>query len=285
VKLVSYADLHTHTTASDGTGAPAENVRLAAEAGMAALGITDHDTVGGVSEALEAGRKYGVRVVPGVEISTVQQGQDIHVLGYWINHEDPQLLARLAELRGVRDRRNEMILERLAQLGLPVTMEEVLATLQTRKRAEDTIGRPHIADAMVSKGYVSSIAEAFERYLGKGGAAYANPPRIEPATAVEWILAAGGAPVLAHPGLYDMDEVIPQLAAVGLVGLEVYHSDHTPEQEAHYHRLAQQYELIMTAGSDYHGSRNGVIFHAPIGARRIAVDVIDQLYERRGAQA
>lgn len=280
---MSYADLHTHTTASDGTGTPADNVRLAAEAGIAALGITDHDTVGGVHEALEAGRSYGVRVVPGVEISTVQEGQDVHVLGYWIRYEDPTLLKRLEELRGVRNRRNEMILERLEQLGMPVTMEEVLESLQVLKRPEDTIGRPHIADAMVRKGYVSSIAEAFERFLGKDGAAYVNPPRIEPATAVKWILEAGGVPVLAHPGLYGMDELIPLLVAKGLVGLEVYHSDHTPEQEEHYAQLAQKHQLIATAGSDYHGSRNGVIFHAPIGARKVPVEVLEQLLERREA--
>ncbi|GMX62280.1 PHP domain-containing protein [Paenibacillus elgii] len=282
---MAFADLHTHTLASDGTGPPADNVRLAAEAGLAAVAITDHDTVGGLREAMEAGLKYGIAVVPGVEISTVHVGQDIHVLGYWIDDTDPQFLARLAELREVRNRRNEMIVNKLQELGLSVTMDDVLESLRTSKKAGDTVGRPHIADALVRKGYVNSMAEAFDRYLAKGAAAYVNPPRITPQQAVEWILEAGGAPVLAHPGLYGQDELIPLLAEVGLVGVEAFHSDHTPEQEAHYEALAAAYGLLVTAGSDYHGERGGVVFHAPIGARRVAADVVDRLFERRGMRS
>ncbi|GLI06965.1 PHP-like protein [Paenibacillus tyrfis] len=282
---MAFADLHTHTLASDGTGPPADNVRLAAEAGLAAVAITDHDTVGGLREAMEAGLKYGIAVVPGVEISTVHAGQDIHVLGYWIDDTDPQFLARLAELREVRNRRNEMIVNKLQELGLSVTMDDVLESLRTSKKAGDTVGRPHIADALVRKGYVNSMAEAFDRYLAKGAAAYVNPPRITPQQAVEWILEAGGAPVLAHPGLYGQDELIPLLAEVGLVGVEAFHSDHTPEQEAHYEALAAAYGLLVTAGSDYHGERGGVVFHAPIGARRVAADVVDRLFERRGMRS
>lgn len=272
-----YADLHTHTLASDGTQAPAENVRLAAAAGLGAVAITDHDTVAGIEEALEAGSQYGIRVVPGVEISTVSGGTDIHVLGYFIDPANRQLLDRLAELRSVRDRRNEMILERLNGLGLEVTMADVLASLQASKKADESIGRPHIADALVRKGYVSSMTEAFDRYLGKDGAAYVNPPRIRPQTALQWIVDAGGVPVLAHPGLYNQDELIGELAGLGLAGLEVYHSDHSPEQEAHYLALAERYHLIVTAGSDFHGERNGVVFHAPVGTRKIDIKVLEQL--------
>lgn len=282
---MAFADLHTHTLASDGTRPPADNVRLAAEAGLAAVAITDHDTVGGLREAMEAGLKYGIAVVPGVEISTVHAGQDIHVLGYWIDDTDPQFLSRLAELREVRNRRNEMIVNKLQELGLSVTMDDVLESLRTSKKAGDTVGRPHIADALVRKGYVSSMAEAFDRYLAKGAAAYVNPPRITPQQAVEWILEAGGAPVLAHPGLYGQDELIPLLAEVGLVGVEAFHSDHTPEQETYYEALAVEHGLLVTAGSDYHGERGGVVFHAPIGARRVAADVVDRLFERRGMRS
>jgi 3',5'-nucleoside bisphosphate phosphatase len=281
---VPRADLHTHTTASDGTGTPEENVRLAAEAGLKAVAITDHDTVGGIEEALEAGQRYGVQVVPGVEISTVRHGKDIHVLGYWLRHQDPQLLQRLAELREVRDRRNDMILQRLAELGISVTMQDVLDSLKTVKKQDETIGRPHIAEALVRKGYVRDMQEAFDRYLASGAAAYVNPPRIDPATGIAWILEAGGVPVLAHPGLYGQDELIGELAAVGLVGVEAFHSDHSPEQERHYEQLAARHGLLVTAGSDYHGSRNGVVFHAPIGARTVDVRVVQQLYERRGVQ-
>ncbi|ULL17423.1 PHP domain-containing protein [Paenibacillus sp. H1-7] len=276
-----YADLHSHTLASDGTQPPTDNVRLAAAVGLGAIAITDHDTVAGIREALEAGLQYGITVVPGVEISTVVKGMDVHVLGYYIDHTDETLLNRLAELRQVRDRRNDMILEQLNKLGIEISMDDVLESLKAAKKNDETIGRPHIADALVRKGYVADMAEAFDRYLGKDGAAYINPPRIEPATAVQWIIEAGGAPVLAHPGLYGMDELIGELADQGLAGLEVYHSDHTPEQEEGYQRLAEQYNLIVTAGSDFHGERGGVVFHAPIGARRIGIAVIEQLQHAR----
>ncbi|TDF98322.1 PHP domain-containing protein [Paenibacillus piri] len=274
---MAFADLHMHTTASDGTQPPADNVKLAAEAGLAAIAITDHDTVAGIAEALEAGKRLGLTVVPGVEISTVAEGQDIHVLGYWIDPCDPHLLERLARLRGVRDQRNRMIIERLNELGLSLTMEDVTASLQGSKKADETVGRPHIAGALMKKGYIASTAEAFERYLGKGAAAYVNPPRIEPFTAVEWIREAGGVPVLAHPGLYGQDELIGQLAERGLAGLEVYHSDHTPEQEEHYRRIAERFGLIATGGSDFHGERGGVVFHAPVGARKVDISVVEQL--------
>ncbi|MFD0680453.1 MULTISPECIES: PHP domain-containing protein [unclassified Paenibacillus] len=276
-----YADLHTHTSASDGTQPSSENIRLAVKACLAGIAITDHDTVAGIDEALEAGSQSGITVIPGVEISTVFEGQDIHVLGYWIDHTNTLFLSRLTSLRDVREQRNVMMIERLNELGLQVTMEDVWASLETSKKADETIGRPHIADALLKKGYVSSIAEAFERYLGNGAAAYVNPPRIDPFTAVEWILEAGGVPVLAHPGLYDLDELIPQLADVGLVGLEVYHSDHSPEQEKHYQSIAEQLGLIMTGGSDFHGERGGVVFHAPVGARKVEMSVVKQLAEAK----
>ncbi|OXM85870.1 PHP domain-containing protein [Paenibacillus rigui] len=278
---MQYADLHTHTLASDGTQPPTENVRLALAAGLGAVAITDHDTVAGIEEALKAGETMGITVVPGVEISTVAGGTDIHVLGYFIDYRSTQLLDRLEELRRTRDRRNELILERLNELGLQLTMDDVIASLKVSKKADETIGRPHIADALVRKGYVGSMSEAFDRYLGKDGAAYVNPPRIEPQTAVQWIREAGGVPVLAHPGLYDQDGLIAELAEQGLAGLEVYHSDHTPEQEAHYLAIAERLGLIVTAGSDFHGERNGVVFHAPIGARKVEMKAVEQLIQAK----
>ncbi|TBL78319.1 PHP domain-containing protein [Paenibacillus thalictri] len=279
----SYADLHSHTTASDGTQSPAANVRLAQAVGLAAIAITDHDTVAGVEEALAEGKTIGIHVVPGVEISTVALGQDIHVLGLYIDHTDPVLLARLAELREVRDRRNELMLGKLAELGMHITMEDVLAQKEL-SGGDETIGRPHIAAALMSKGYVAAISEAFEKYLGKSGAAYINPPRIHPRTAIEWIREAGGTPVLAHPGLYGADELIPELAGAGLEGLEVYHSDHTPEQELKYARIAEGLNLIVTAGSDFHGERGGEMIHAMMGSRKIDSAVLTKL-NKRGERA
>ncbi|MCY9668022.1 PHP domain-containing protein [Paenibacillus alginolyticus] len=271
------ADLHTHTTASDGTQRPAANVQMAFDAGLGAIAITDHDTVSGVEEALLAGRELGIEVVPGVEISTVANGQDIHVLGYYMDIYNEQFLQRLASLRETRDTRNNMLIERLQELGLDITMAEVLLEVENIKTKGDTVGRPHIAAVLLNKGYVSSISEAFERYLGKGAAAYANPPRIEPATAIGWIQEAGGKAVLAHPGIYHDDALVEAIVHQGLDGIEVYHSDHTPEDEAKYFSLAQRSGLLITAGSDFHGERGGVVFHAPIGSRRIGIDVIQRL--------
>ena len=170
-----------------GLSAPRLTFKRLYDAGLGAIAITDHDTVSGVAEALLAGRKLGIEVVPGVEISTVANGQDIHVLGYYIDINNEQFLQRLASLRETRDTRNNMIIERLQQLGLEITMAEVLREVENIKSKGDTVGRPHIAAVLLNKGYVSSISEAFDRYLGTGAAAYANPPRIEPATAIGWI--------------------------------------------------------------------------------------------------
>ncbi|MFD0697179.1 PHP domain-containing protein [Paenibacillus sp. GCM10027628] len=281
MSLRTQADLHTHTTASDGTQKPAANVQMAYEAGLGAIAITDHDTVSGIAEALEEGRKLGIEVVPGVEISTVARNQDIHVLGYYIDVYDARFLERLESLRETRDRRNEMIIERLQQLGLSITMDEVLSEVENVKTKGDTVGRPHIAAVLLKKGYVASVSEAFERYLGKGAAAYANPPRIEPATAIGWIHEAGGAAVLAHPGIYHDDELVEGIIWQGVDGIEVYHSDHTPEDETRYLELAQRYGLLITAGSDFHGERGGVVFHAPIGARKIGIDVLRSLQQKK----
>lgn len=276
-----YADLHTHTNASDGTRPPRENVRLAKEAGLAAVAITDHDTLAGLEEAVLEGKRLGVEVVPGVEISTFAYGQDIHVLGYGIDGKNAEFANRLADLRQARKKRNEMLIERLGELGFLLTLEEVAHNAGKRDENDETIGRPHIADLMVKKGCVSSVSEAFSRYLGKGGQAYVSPQRIGPQEAIAWIHEAGGTAVLAHPGLYGNDALIDELAANGLDGIEAFHSDHSPEEEQKYAALATQYGLIVTAGSDFHGERRGELFHAPIGARKTDIAVIAQLLKKR----
>lgn len=278
----AFADLHTHTTASDGMFAPSMNVRLAKQAGLTALAITDHDSVAGVAEAQAEGKRIGIKVVPGVEISSVADGQDIHILGYYMDMKQPNFLERLQKLRDVRGRRNEMLIERLQQLGLNITMEDVVKNLSKDLAKGETIGRPHIADVLVRKGYVESMKEAFDLYLGKGGRAYVNPPRIRPEEAVDWIHEAGGAAVIAHPGLYHDDELVEKLLLYGVEGLEVYHSDHTPEDEARYLKMAEKHHVLMTAGSDFHGERHGVVFHAPIGARKVGVEILPLLEKKRG---
>ncbi|MBP1930618.1 PHP domain-containing protein [Ammoniphilus resinae] len=267
-------DLHSHTTASDGTYTPSESVQRAKSKGLRAFAITDHDTVAGIQEAVEMGKKCGIEIVPGIEISTVDAGQDIHVLGYYMDYMQPQFLQQLESLRNVRNVRNEMLIHNLQQLKIPITMEEVV---KRKKMKEGNIGRPHIAEVLMEKGVVQSVQEAFELYLGKNGKAYANPPRITPEEAIDLIKEAQGVAVLAHPGLYANRELVIRLIHYGLDGIEVFHPDHSAEEAAYFAELATENGLIGTAGSDFHGERNGVIFHGDIGDATTHYDAVDKL--------
>lgn len=268
------ADLHTHSTASDGMNSPAENVRLAKEAGLAAVGITDHDTVSGIDEALQMGEKLGIEVVPGIEMSTLDNNQDIHVLGYFIDYHDKKFLQKLTELQEVREKRNEMMIGELNELGIQISMDEVLSKIR-RKGAK--AGRPHIGEVLIEKGIVKSMEEAFDIYLGRDGKAYINPVRILPEEAIDIIKKAGGIPVLAHPGLYDDDELIFRLIRYGLAGIEVYHPDHSREDEKKYQQMAEKYGILGTAGSDFHGTRHDEIFHGPIGFKTVPYEIVEKL--------
>lgn len=276
-------DLHTHTRASDGMNTPAENVRLAKEKGLTGLAITDHDTVAGLQEAMEEGEKQGVIVIPGVEISTRAGGKDIHVLGYFLNFNNSVLLERLEGLRATRDARNELIIRKLQDLGIEITLDEVVAGLDRTLREDESLGRPHIADALVRKGYAADLRDAFDRYLGEGKPGYASLPRIAPEEAMDWIRDAGGVPVLAHPGLYGDDDLVSAILERGRpAGLEVYHSDHGPEDVERYLLLAERYGLIPTGGSDYHGVRQGVVFHGDLGSRHVSDKCVGLLKEAAG---
>ncbi|MCU6708966.1 PHP domain-containing protein [Paenibacillus sp. J5C_2022] len=293
------ADLHTHTTASDGRYPPAQVVRLALEVGLRAVAITDHDTVAGIGEALAEGRRLGIEVVPGAELSTELHGIDVHILAYYTRNEDALWLNRLAELQGVRDRRNEQIISRLNELGVPITMNEVRAAAgaddrnvagnaaggngeDAGKRSARSIGRPHIAEALVAAGAAESVRDAFDRYLASGAAAYVKPVRITPQTAVKWIADAGGASVLAHPGLYRNDELVREVLACGIHGVEAFHSDHGPEEQNKYMAMASERGLIATGGSDFHGERLGSTYHGALGARSVPVSVLEELKAKAG---
>ncbi|MNM99153.1 hypothetical protein D3C81_1117040 [compost metagenome] len=283
IQLNGRYDLHTHTQASDGMNAPAENVRLAKQKGLAGIAITDHDTGAGISEAMEAGKRIGLDVIPGVEISTRAAGKDIHVLGYYLQYEDERLCSRLEHLRTVRETRNERIIEKLNDLGIPITMNEVISGLGRELGPDDSVGRPHIADVLVQKGAVADLREAFDKYLAEGAAAYISLPKVSPVEAITWIKEAGGASVIAHPGLYGDDDLVRHIIKEGQpAGIEVYHSDHGPEEEGRYSDMAREYGLIMTGGSDYHGVRQGQVFHGDLGSRTVTADVLEQLQGRAG---
>ncbi|MED1951847.1 PHP domain-containing protein [Brevibacillus centrosporus] len=274
--MITHADLHTHTKASDGTCDPAENVRLAKEAGLAAVAITDHDTVAGVPAARKAAEELGIEVIPGIEVSSVGRGQDIHVLGYFVPYEDEAFQERLVGLRETRHERNQLLIARLQELGIPITLENVYR----RKQGTDkNIGRPHIAEELIELGVVASIDEAFAKYLGKEGAAYVNPPRITPQQAITLIKDAGGAAVLAHPGLYDADDLVEELIAFGLDGIEVNHPDNDPDQRARYTAWANEHGLVITGGSDFHGWRGEEPFHAMLGTHMAPMEAVEKLRE------
>lgn len=276
-------DLHTHSQASDGMQPPAENVKLAKQRGLSAVALTDHDTVAGVAEAQRAGREYGIDVVAGVEISTRAGGKDIHVLGYYVNTEDEQFLERLRGLREARQERNHLIIAKLQKLGLEISWQEIIDGLGRPLEPDESIGRPHMADVLVRKGYAADMRDAFNRYLAEGQPGFVSVPRVAPEDACQWIKDAGGAAVIAHPGLYGDDELVRRILVDSRPdGIEVIHSDHGPEEERRYADLAQEFGLIQTGGSDYHGVRQGVVFHGDLGSKTVTVDVLDKLRAAAG---
>jgi hypothetical protein len=240
-------DLHAHTTASDGALAPAALVDLACRQGVGVLGITDHDTVAGVEEALAAGERLGVEVIPGVEISCHYQRHEVHLLGYFIDHRHAALLERLAAWRQDRLRRLHEMVDRLERLGIRLDSRAILA------KAHGAVGRPHVAMALVEGGHVASVEEAFDRFLADGKRAYVPRERVPVEEGIALVRTASGLPVLAHPGIYRNDGMIHDLAGKGLAGIEVLHSDHGDAAAARYRRMAARLGLLCTGGSDFHG--------------------------------
>lgn len=252
--MTTRIDLHTHTTASDGSLTPRELVRLAKESGLESVAITDHDTVDGVEEALAAGRELGFDVAPGVELSTDFRGKTIHMLGYLFDHRHPFLLERLAWARQKRDERNDRMIARFQELGVAITLEEVKA-----KAGGKVIGRPHFAAVLVEKGVVADMDEAFDIYLKREGKAYLPKIRFQHEEALAMIRQAGGLPVLAHPVLIrwtplELDDAVAELQAKGLAGIEVLYTQHNPAQVLILLDIARRRGLLTTGGSDFHGA-------------------------------
>jgi predicted metal-dependent phosphoesterase TrpH len=272
-------DLHSHSTVSDGTDSPAEVVALGAAAGLAALALTDHDTLDHLPQARAAADARGLRLVPGCEISCELDGRapgSMHLLVYFVDEAPGPLRDRMGGLQAGRAERNDQILESLRTHGIDITHDEVLA-----QAGPGSVGRPHIARVLMEKGYVGSIQEAFDRWLAKGKPAYFERVRLRPEESIELAHASGGVTVVAHPGSLDLepgllDELVGVLAAAGLDGLECEYGRYTPEERAAYAELAARHGLAATGGSDYHGENKPDL---QIGVGRGDLAVPDELLE------
>lgn len=270
-------DLHTHTTASDGTLAPGELVREAARRGVRVLAITDHDSTEGLAEALEeAARHPPLTLVPGIEINCDVEGGETHILGYFPDYQAEWFQAFCREQRVERVARVHRIAARLAELGMPIDPQEVFDLVK-----EGSAGRPHIAQVMVNHGYVKSVREAFDKYLRAGGAAHVPRKKLSPPEAVALLRKAHGVPVLAHPGLAGKDEEIPQLVSAGLMGIECYYQEHSAAQTAAYLQTCKDLGLVATGGSDFHGSQSGRT--NPLGSPRVPLSVYEGLLAKAKA--
>jgi predicted metal-dependent phosphoesterase TrpH len=269
-------DLHVHSTTSDGELGPSEVVRLAKQRDLACIALTDHDATSGVLEAQAAGQALGVEVIAGVEINSEGEHGDAHILGYFIDVHYAPLQEQLLAIRDARVGRARGMLKKLAELDMPLEWEDVMAFAGDAV----SIARPHIARAMMQAGYVSSVQEAFDRYISNDGPAYVNRLRLEMHEAIDLIHAARGVAVLAHAGESGLVHLVPPLAEVGLDGVEVYYPDHTPEQQAELLALAAQYNLVVTGGSDFHTLDDQA--HA-LGMMNVSYTVVEALKARQRA--
>ena len=242
-------DLHSHTTASDGLLSPAALLDAAAAAGLTVLSITDHDTTAGYVEARALASRRPIDLVPGIEVSAVHDGRDLHVLGYFVDPASARLTVFLDRQRSDRRRRVREMADRLESLGYPINGTPIFEAAECGR----SVGRPQIADALVAAGHVRSRDEAFQRFLEHGGPAYVPRRGASPGDVIRIIHEAGGLASLAHPGVYKRDHVIEPLAAEGLDAIEARHSDHDPDTEARYRRIAARLGLLVTGGSDFHG--------------------------------
>ena len=271
-------DLHSHSNRSDGTLRPAEVIVLAAQRDLAGVALTDHDTFDGLREAATTADELDLEFVPGIEFSAEHDGASLHILGYWVDPDDRAIEAELLRLTATRFRRGEMIVEKLHELGYDVSLERVLELA-----GGEAIARPHIAQAMVEAGIVADEKEAFDRYISDEGLAYVPKHALPPMEALRLIGEAGGVCVLAHPGMWRgndtvPDELIEQMAAGGMVGLEVRHPDHDEEMRDKYAAMAERLDLVATAASDCHGERYGF----RMGAERTDAETFAELKRRAG---
>jgi len=263
-------DLHTHTTASDGTYAPRDLVIEAASRGVRVLAITDHDSTEGLPEAFEeAERRRPLELLPGIEINCDVEGAEIHVLGYLMDWQAPWFQEFCREQRRERRERVHRMAERMAALGMPFDADEVFALVK-----EGSAGRPHVAQVMVAHGYVKTVRQAFDKYLAAGRPGHVPRKKLAPEDAVRLIRRAAGVPVFAHPGLASRDELIPGLIAAGLMGIECYYTEHSAQQRATYLQICKEQDLVATGGSDFHGPQ---VRAATLGSPSVPMAAVDAL--------
>ena len=243
-------DLHLHTTASDGRCTPRELVDRAAAAGLKVIAVTDHDTMAATADVRTHARERGIEAVAGIEITAIESGRDVHVLGYFLDPHDPTLIDFLSRQRATRLARVEAIAARLAALGMPIDIQPLIA--EARLRPARSVGRPQVARAMVAAGYVEDTRQAFERWLGRDGPAFVPRSGATVASVIAIVHGAGGLVSLAHPARTEVDDRIASFREAGLDALEVFHTDHDDAARAHYGRRARSLGLLITGGSDYH---------------------------------
>lgn len=265
------ADLHLHTRFSDGTETPERVVELAREAGLAAMAITDHDNVEALPVAAPVANRLGIELIPGIEMSASAEGREVHLLGFFIDPENVAFRNHLSQQQARRIQRVHQTAEQLKRIGVHLDPAEVLALA-----GAGTVGRPHVARILVKHGYVSSMPDAFDRYLAEGKPGFVSGSVVVPAGIIKLIRDAGGVPVLAHPVYLKNDALVSQFAREGLAGLEVYHSSHTPDVVARYERIAKELNLLPTGGSDFHGdAKEGL----PVGAVKAPYRLLEALRE------
>lgn len=265
-------DLHTHTTVSDGVLEPEELVELAAQQGVQYLAITDHDATDGLDRAIAKATEYPpLTLIPGIELGTDVPGGEVHLLGYFIDYKDADFQAILSRFREGRKGRATRMVENLARMGMPLDWSRVQEI-----SGDGAIGRPHVAQALLEKGYVADIQEAFAKYIGRDGPAYAERDKLTPAEAVEIVVSVDGLPVVAHPGeIANLEELLAELKRVGLVGMEVYYAYYPEDLVNRLRGLAEKYDLVPCGGSDYHGE--GLAARTELGSVDVPVESVQRL--------
>lgn len=267
------ADLHLHTAYSDGAHTPREIVDKALAAGILTISITDHDNVGALEEAIEYGSTIGVEVIPGLELSAAMGEKDVHILAYFVDYRNRNLLDYLTFFRYERLKRAERIVEKLNKINIPITFESV-----QEQAGVGSLGRPHIASAMMEEGFIESYREAFAKYIGVGGPAYEKKFQLNPEEAIRLVADAGGLSFLAHPGKYTSEVELLQLIKSGIDGIEVVHPSHNEARQEHYRSVVSQYFLLESGGSDFHGGKKND--ESTFGAYWVPIHVVNAMKKR-----